>query len=124
MGAADPPPHTATGRAMCHLQENQGIIASWEILRALLSTKSETCGPGMVQSSPAALGQDTTVAPGWWLEPDASQHMHHPALPACPHHAHQDTCLALLWLLGLHLWQQKSSTTCPLHWELEGHKAI
>lgn len=42
-------------------------------------------------SSPAALGQDTTVAPGWWLEPDTSQRGHHPALPAHPHHAHRDT---------------------------------
>lgn len=44
----------------CCLQENQALIASWESPCVLLGT--------------AALGWDTTVAPGGWLEPDTSQH--------------------------------------------------
>lgn len=63
--------------AVCRLQENQRLIASWEILRVLLGTKSETC-------SLAAWGWDTVVAPGWWLEPATSQHRHHPSLPGHP----------------------------------------
>lgn len=52
-------------------------------------------------SSLAASGQDTTVAPGWWPQPDTSQRGHHPALPACPHRAHQDTRLAPIWCFAV-----------------------
>lgn len=85
-----PPPRSATGRAVRRLQENQRLIASWEILRVLLGTKRAAW----------LLGDGTP----WWLL-GGGWSLPHPSTGIIP--PFQDTRLAPLQLLGLRILAAK-----------------
>ena len=124
VGAAEAPPRTATGHGRAPAPGKPTANCTLGNNTCPARHGGKRVAPARL--GPAASGWDTAVAPGWWPEPDTSQHGHHPALPARNHRAHQGTRPGTAPAdSGFAFGRQGSSdTACPFPRGLERHEAV